>query len=265
MLEWLEIFPKSENITEILNKPIPNPVLNINMTITDIDSHIPTWKSFESCLGYNFKNRAFLLQALTHSSYTPNRITNCYQRLEFLGDAVLDFLITCYIYETCGNLTPGDLTDLRSALVNNVTFACFTVKYGFYKHMLSINQKLDKSIEKFVLYQESKNYVVNDDVVLLLQETDNELYIGENVDVPKVVTCVLIFFLYYFQFLSQALGDLFEALAGAVYLDSGMNLETVWKVFYKLMWKEIDEFSKNIPKNAVRLLHETVGAHPLFQ
>jgi endoribonuclease Dicer len=44
---------------------------------------------FEKRLRYTFKNKALLIEALTHASYIPNRITNCYQRLEFLGDAVL--------------------------------------------------------------------------------------------------------------------------------------------------------------------------------
>lgn len=60
------------------------------------------------------------------------------------------------------------------------------------------------------------------------------------------------------------LGDIFEALIGAVYLDSGYDLKLVWRVIYKIMWQEIDMFSKNVPKNVVRLLYETVGAHPTF-
>lgn len=48
---------------------------------------------FEKRLKYSFKNKALLIEALSHASYLPNRITSCYQRLEFLGDAVLgDFL-----------------------------------------------------------------------------------------------------------------------------------------------------------------------------
>lgn len=45
--------------------------------------------SFEKSLGYVFKNKLLLIEALTHASYFPNRLTDCYQRLEFLGDAVL--------------------------------------------------------------------------------------------------------------------------------------------------------------------------------
>lgn len=45
--------------------------------------------SFERRLRYTFKDKKLLIEALTHASYDSNRLTNCYQRLEFLGDAVL--------------------------------------------------------------------------------------------------------------------------------------------------------------------------------
>ncbi|CAF5048596.1 unnamed protein product, partial [Rotaria magnacalcarata] len=57
------------------------------------------------------------------ASYSYNTITDCYQRLEFLGDAVLDYVITRYLYEHPKRHSPGELTDLRSALVNNNIFA----------------------------------------------------------------------------------------------------------------------------------------------
>lgn len=76
------------------------------------------------------------LQAFSHSSYIRNRFTNSYERLEFLGDAILDFLITSHIFENGRNLTPGDLTDLRSALVNNVTIASYVVKLGLHKYVI---------------------------------------------------------------------------------------------------------------------------------
>lgn len=43
----------------------------------------------EKSIGYKFRDSSYLLQAFTHASYQPNRLTDCYQRLEFLGDAVL--------------------------------------------------------------------------------------------------------------------------------------------------------------------------------
>ncbi|KRT83525.1 helicase [Oryctes borbonicus] len=243
LVEWLQIIP-GVNLLELFSQPPPNPILNPHSTQKNVDFLLPTYEDLERNLGYKFNNRAYLLQALTHSSYTPNRITKSYQRLEFLGDAVLDFLITMHIYETGKHLNPGNLTDLRSALVNNITFACFTVRCGFHKHLLAINSKLQSYIDRFIKYQENKNFVVNDDVLILLNEDD--YHIAEYLDVPKV------------------LGDIFESLAGAVFLDSDMNLKVVWDVFYRIMWKEINEFRTNIPKNAIRMLYETAGAHPIF-
>ncbi|KAJ3665477.1 hypothetical protein Zmor_000970 [Zophobas morio] len=243
-LEWIEILPSSENVLNLIHTTDINPVVNAKATSENILFHIPQWREIEKRLGYRFKNHAFLLQALTHSSYSPNRITQSYERLEFVGDAILDFLITCYIYEHCGYLHPGEVTDLRSALVNNNTFASLVVRCGFHKFLLMINSKLQTHIDKFADYLANRNYVIDDEVLILLEEED--LKIAEHVDVPKV------------------LGDIFEALAGAVYLDSNRDLKTVWKVFYRIMWKEIDLFSKNVPKNIIRRLYECHTAYPRF-
>jgi len=59
---------------------------------------------------------------------------DCYQRLEFLGDAVLDFLITRHLFNDSRHHSPGALTDLRSALVNNTIFASLAVRYNYHKY-----------------------------------------------------------------------------------------------------------------------------------
>lgn len=50
---------------------------------------IPDYKKLESLLNYEFRDKALLLQALTHPSCLTNQLTDCYQKLEFIGDAVL--------------------------------------------------------------------------------------------------------------------------------------------------------------------------------
>ena len=77
---------------------------------------------------------------------------------------ISDFLITCYIYENDVNLSPGDLTDLRSALVNNITFACLSVRHGLHTALLAYAPKLHEIIDCFVRFQEERDYVVNDEV-----------------------------------------------------------------------------------------------------
>lgn len=82
---------------------------------------------------------------------------DCYQRLEFLGDAILDYLITKHLYEDPRQHSPGVLTDLRSALVNNTIFASLAVKYDYHKYFKAISPELFHVIDDFVQFQLEKN------------------------------------------------------------------------------------------------------------
>ena len=53
-----------------------------------LDDHLAGFESLERSINFRFRNRFYLLQAFSHASYHHNRMTSCYQRLEFLGDAV---------------------------------------------------------------------------------------------------------------------------------------------------------------------------------
>jgi ribonuclease-3 len=78
-------------------------------------------------LGLPFGNVSLLTRALTHKSYlneNPNVIADN-ERLEFLGDAVLDFVVGAWVYHHCPEMAEGDLTRLRSALVRNEQLAQF--------------------------------------------------------------------------------------------------------------------------------------------
>lgn len=69
------------------------------------------------------------------------------QRLEFLGDAVLDYLITVHLYDKYPGMSPGMLTDMRSASVNNECCALSSVRAGLHKHILHTSHQLHKEIE----------------------------------------------------------------------------------------------------------------------
>lgn len=75
-------------------------------------------------LGYTFRNPALLKEALMHRSFaTENNIAYDNQRLEFLGDAVLQIILTEYLFRRYPDFHEGDLTKLRSALANQDTLA----------------------------------------------------------------------------------------------------------------------------------------------
>lgn len=71
-------------------------------------------------IGYHFQNEALLLQALTHSSFANerkiNKINN-YERLEFLGDAVLELVSSEFLYKENEDMPEGQLTRLRASMV----------------------------------------------------------------------------------------------------------------------------------------------------
>ncbi|WP_187647521.1 ribonuclease III [Nitrosophilus labii] len=77
-------------------------------------------RKFEERLGYTFKNRNLLIEALTHKSY-KKPYNN--ERLEFLGDAVLDLVIGEYLFFKFPNANEGELSKMRASLVNEDGFA----------------------------------------------------------------------------------------------------------------------------------------------
>jgi len=82
------------------------------------------FKEFENIIGVNFKDKNLLRQAFTHRSYVnENRKfkEKHNERLEFLGDAVLELAITDYLYKRYPERNEGELTSYRSALVNSQT------------------------------------------------------------------------------------------------------------------------------------------------
>jgi len=71
----------------------------------------------ESLLGYTFQNKALLLEAITHPSHTLSTVPS-YQRLEFLGDAVLDYIVTKLIFDHPREIPVYRMHRLRTATVN---------------------------------------------------------------------------------------------------------------------------------------------------
>ena len=71
-------------------------------------------------IGYNFRNQALLITALTHSSYAneaKNKTSPYNERLEFLGDSVLNMLTAEYLFSRFNKLSEGDLTKVRAMIV----------------------------------------------------------------------------------------------------------------------------------------------------
>ncbi|KAF2368450.1 Helicase C-terminal [Trinorchestia longiramus] len=225
----------------------------------------------EDILGYTFRNKSFLLQAVTHPTFTANKVTHYYQRLEFLGDAVLDFLVTSHVFAS-PKLSPGRITDIRTHYVRNDTLALACVNanmHRFFQHhcmtlqgmidsyvTLIKGEETDESVdsvsydsssdagissfdeEMFNLDSNAMNGVSEVDAPSSELNMESDVMTADKVEVPKV------------------LGDLVEAVIGAVYLDSNLSLDVCWKVVRRLI-PDLERGSfERAGIDCVRLMHE---------
>ncbi|KAJ3679169.1 hypothetical protein LUZ60_017180 [Juncus effusus] len=178
------------------------------------------FEALEGIMKHEFKFKGLLMQALIHPSYNKHA-GGCYQKLEFLGDAVLEYLITSYLYSSYPDLKPGQLTDLRSASVNNISLAHVAVRLALHKFLVKDSTSLSSAVGKFERYAR-------------LEESERDL-----VDEPAC---------------PKVLGDIVESCVGALLLDTSFNLPRVWDLMLSLLEPALAFSSLHI--NPVRELRE---------
>ncbi|ONK66683.1 uncharacterized protein A4U43_C06F10890 [Asparagus officinalis] len=167
----------------------------------------PPWPNVAKvqwALGYNFCDPRLLEEALTHSSYLAHA---SYQRLEFLGNATLSLAFTNYFYLNNPDIGPGELTFLRGTNVSKEKLARAAVRLGLYRFVRCNNEELDHMVQEFSRSVTTKGHI----------EIDRMSYEGNTKKAPKV------------------LADIIKSVAAAIYIDSGLNLEIVWKVFRSIL------------------------------
>lgn len=91
---------------------------------------------FQKRIGYFFKKPELLQTAFTHTSYANEHNTSSYERLEFLGDAIVDFLVGEYLFNRFPALDEGMMSRVRAALVCEKALSELAVTLGIDKCML---------------------------------------------------------------------------------------------------------------------------------
>ena len=85
----------------------------------------------EKSIGYTFKNKELLKNALTHTSYAFEKHTQSNEKLEFLGDSILEFISSKYLYENFPKLKEGEMTKVRADIVCEKSLYEIAKKHNF--------------------------------------------------------------------------------------------------------------------------------------
>ena len=139
----------------------------------------------ENTLGYKFKNKKLLIEALTHKSYKQPYDN---ERLEFLGDAVLDLIVGEYLFSNFSKSDEGKLSKIRASLVNEEGFCKLAKSIGLGDYILLSNAEennggreksslLSNAFEAVMgaIYLEAGLSVVNDIAIDLILKNHEEI------------------------------------------------------------------------------------------
>jgi endoribonuclease Dicer len=169
-------------------------------------------------LGYHFKHPRLLRSAFIHPSYpfSYERIPS-YQRLEFLGDSLLDMACINFLFHTWPGKDPQWLTEHKMAMVSNQFLGLLCVELGFHRHLLAFNSGLQRQITEYVVeIEEARREAQQDAVRAGGKEDDFARDFWVHTTLPP-----------------KCLPDIVEAYVGAVFVDSCYSFSEVEKFFDK--------------------------------
>ncbi|EGC44582.1 ATP-dependent helicase DCL1 [Histoplasma capsulatum var. duboisii H88] len=173
-------------------------------------------KQIGNRLGYHFTYPRLLRSAFTHASYPSAWSTvPCYQRLEFLGDSLLDMVCVEYLYHHYPDRDPQWLTEHKMAMVSNKFLGAVTVKLGLHKHLLYISNALFGQITRYA--------------------EEIEVAVAESADSPDAWTTT--------SDPPKCLPDMLEAYIGAIFVDSNFSFEVVEDFFQRYLKQYFEDMS----------------------
>ncbi len=91
----------------------------------------------EKSIGYVFKNKELLKTALTHTSYANAHGVESNEKLEFLGDSILEFVTSKYLYNEYKDLKEGEMTKVRATVVCEESLYKIAVRHGFREFLIT--------------------------------------------------------------------------------------------------------------------------------
>ena len=108
--------------------------------------------NFERSIGYSFNNIELLKEALTHTSYAYDNHVNSNERLEYLGDSILEFVISEHLYTNYTRLSEGEMTKVRANVVCEDSLFVIAKRHNFSDFLfLGRSEKNSQNSKKAIL------------------------------------------------------------------------------------------------------------------
>lgn len=165
-------------------------------------------EELEKKIGIKFKSKTLIKEALTHRSFlneNSNWSLNHNERLEYLGDAVLEFIVTEFLFKKYPKYQEGELTSLRAALVNHVMLFTVAKNINLEKFIyLSKGEANDSSRAKNAIvsnaveaiigaiyldqgYETIKNFITKNILIHLKEIIEKELFIDSKSLLQEII------------------------------------------------------------------------------
>ena len=119
------------------------------------------FKQLEQSINYTFKDKKLLKNALTHTSYAYENKVQSNEKLEFLGDSILEFISSKYIYNNYPKLKEGDMTKVRASVVCEESLYEIAAKHNFSDFLyLGKSEKIHQGNRKVAILADSVEAVI---------------------------------------------------------------------------------------------------------
>ena len=230
-------------------RPLPECIDAMYSRVIDL-AYYPTQITFvESILGYTFRHKTIAVEALTHASYQSDLETISYERMEFLGDAVLDMLVTDYLYRAPGkDYGPGKIHLIKAAVVNAhfLAMLCLCASTVLPVVMPTRSQDNGVTVKEDRQCLHLYKCLLHSNVLILDEQqatfTRWERPGGrDEIEAALTEGCAFPWSALTSLQAPKFLSDMFESLLGAVYLDSRGDLDIVRDVLRRLGHWEVLE------------------------
>ncbi|RGP76085.1 dicer 2 [Fusarium longipes] len=184
----------------------------------------PTMEPLEELIGYEFQKKSLLIEAMTHGSYAADAQQRSYEQLEFLGDAVLDYIIVSRMFQFNPPVPNGRLHMIKTALVNAEFLAFTNMQHGLRREDIDFKDGEPVSTEVILPIWKFMRHS-SPEMGRVMTETEERFEsLRDEINAIKTEGTHYPWRLLARLHPKKFYSDLFEAILGAIWVDSG-NIE----------------------------------------